>query len=151
MNYNEFTLKCIELAPYELQEMLLVDQGCYGEKWCTKSRWHRYNKKDIKDEKFVLRVEWSTGGVSGGSCWDSSDPHPYTSNEPPAELTELDAILENFHPNVSFIQYKNLLNTLVEHGTRHENEYYGNSTDYRWKKIELEKLYDYMKEKGWLE
>ena len=150
MNYKEFTLKCIELAPFELQEMQFVDQGWGIGEWCTKTRWRSYDKKHIKKECFVLFVEWCTGGVSGGSCWDSSTPQPYTSNESPAELTELDAILEHFHPNISFIQYKNMLHTLVEEGTRHESEYYGNSTDYRWKKIELKKLYDYMKEKGWL-
>mgnify|MGYP006935470136 CR=1 FL=1 len=97
-----------------------------------------------------LFVQWETGGVSGGSCWDSSNPQPYTTSNPEGELQCLDKILEYFVPNLSFLQYRILYNSLVERESRTEYEYYGNSTDYSYKEVDIKKLFDYMVGKEWL-
>ena len=43
-----------------------------------------------------------------------------------------------------------MYNSLVEHDSKTEYEYYGNQTNYALKRIDVEKLYNYMKEKSWL-
>lgn len=107
--------------------------------------------KAEKKEFPHLYVEWNTGGIEGGSCYENSDPQPYTSNEPEKELFCLDVILEHFIPNLSFLQYKALTAKLVTRGTREERHYYGNRDNYSFKQVSLKELYDYMKEKKWLE
>lgn len=116
--------------------------GCGYHSWET-------DKKPIEP---MIGIQWSTGGVSGGSCWDTGDddPHYHTSGEPEEELTQLDTILEHFSPNISFLQYKKLCQELIERGEHRENEYYGNYTDYAHKFIRLRRLYSYLNEKGWL-
>lgn len=111
-----------------------------------------YNRRQSQiTDKPRLYVEWSTGGISGGSCWDTSNPEPYTSNDPPKDLGILDAILENMCPTISFLQYKVLYNTLVKYDTYSVGEYYGNSTDYANKQIDLRALFDYLVEKQFIQ
>lgn len=96
---------------------------------------------------------WRTGGVSGGSCWDTGDNDDQfydMESEPEPEFESLDKILEHFAPNVTFLQYKRLIQDCVERGDHRENEYYGNHTNYAYKIIKLEALFKYMKGLGWL-
>ena len=152
MKYEDFLLECAVLAPNQLKEVgLYKDERRYS--WARYDEWKSVydgNRKQMKEIKYILYVEWETGGVSGGSCWDHSDPQPYTSNKSPEELTELDNILEKFKPDLSFIQYRKLTNELITVGDRCVNEYYGNYTNYANKQIDMEKLYNYMNERGWL-
>ena len=97
-------------------------------------------------ESNFISVSWTTGGVGGGSCWDDSNPEPYTSHEQPKELSDLDLIIGEFCPEINFLTYKKLARALVETFTYSENEYYENSTDYAGKKCDLRKLYAYLKE-----
>lgn len=88
--------------------------------------------------------EWSTGGVEGGSCWDTGEEdnhHSYTSSNPPATLTGLDAFLEAEFPNISFLTYKRL-EAKVKIGDYSVNEYYGNRSDYGTKSLEFEDVYE---------
>ncbi len=111
-----------------------------------------YNYTSRKQEKVdpYIYVEWSTGGVSGGSCWDSSNPTPYTSDNPPEELYSLDQILEKYRPNITYLEYKSLAAQIIEFDSRTEREYYGNSTNYAIKKVIIRKLYDYLIKNKWL-
>lgn len=103
------------------------------------SFWNYYNC--IKIEPF-LYIKWSTGGKSGGSCWGGV-PEGYTSTEKEPNFDCLDNILANYCPNISYLKYKKLAELIdIEYYT--ENEYYGNSTDYCVKKIEIRKLYDFL-------
>lgn len=97
-----------------------------------------------------IYVQNETGGVSGGSCWDSSNPHPYTNTNPKEDFIELDVILEMFNSNISFIQYKNLKRSVVHTVQYTSYEYYGNHTDYEVEYVILKELYDYLSEKSWL-
>lgn len=106
--------------------------------------WRRTRPEKINKPR--LFVEWSTGGVSGGSCWESSDPQPYTSHDKPKELQILDVILERICPTISFLQYKALYKQLVKYDVRTENEYYGNSTDYANLQVDLKELFDYLED-----
>ena len=140
ITYEQFVALCNEVYKDEFEGQGSVQLSYYD-------RTYRYNQNNnpIKDNPRLI-VEWSTGGVAGGSCWDSSDPQPYTSHDAPQDLQILDVILEKICPILSFLQYKNLYNTLVKYDTRTENEYYGNSTDYSVKMVYLKDLYAYLVE-----
>ncbi len=72
-----------------------------------------------------------TGGVSGGSCWDSSNPQPYTSTvDDPGIGATIDGFLEEHFPSVSFMTYRKLV-ARVSSRDHTEREYYGNCTNYR--------------------
>lgn len=122
---------------------------CYGDPELYENRYGRFGNKNKKDKTPYIYVEYSTGGVSGGSCWDEGPANytSYTSSEPPRDLEDFDIILEKICPNISFLTYKNITNSLIEHSTRTENEYYGNSSSYAMKKCNLVKLYNLLVEK----
>lgn len=102
-----------------------------------------------------LFLEWETGGIRGGSCWDTGeghDPHrPYTTDNPEPEFTDLDKILEDVCPNINFLKYKTLASKVITYSSRTQNEYYGNHTSYMIKKLDLTKLYDGLSELGFLD
>ena len=104
------------------------------------------NPKPTEVDPYIM-VEWSTGGICGGSCWDTGDKdnhEAYTSSDPVPELELLDSILEKINPHISFLQYKKLCQNLIEYDNRVQNEYYGNCTNYSVKKVNLKKLYQYL-------
>ena len=140
ITYEEFLTECKSIySSFEGSGDL--EESYYSRNWSSRSN-------QIDEPR--LYVQWSTGGVSGGSCWDSSDPQPYTSNEPPKELEILDSILEHFRPQLSFLQYRALTNNLMKYDSYGVGEYYGNSTDYSSKSVDLRSLYDYLVEKNFL-
>lgn len=121
---------------------------------------YRFNKKKglwydeyDKHEKLTkgqtindfLFVEWHTGGISGGSCWESSNPQPYSTDEPEPEFTDLDNVLLSICPSIPYLQYKSF-NNLIKEDYRTELEYYGNCEEYKNKKISLRVIYDKLKE-----
>jgi hypothetical protein len=140
MKYNEFLELC-ESVYKNFSGDGEVQISYYADNWRSRA---------TKIETPRLFVEWETGGYSGGNCWDSSDPQPYTSNGPPKELEILDTILEKVCPTITFLQYKNLTATLEKYDTRSVGEYYGNSTDYAYKHVDLRDLYDYLMEKEFI-
>ncbi len=91
---------------------------------------------------YFLAQIFEVGGVSGGSCWDSSNPRSYFSDTK-IEFDQLDIILEKF-TNISFVAYRRLCSDLVQDIEYSKNEYYGNRTDYRIKAINLKKLHDFL-------
>lgn len=106
---------------------------------------YRYarEKPKTKDKEPILVQYWSTGGVSGGSCWDSSDPQPYTSNEgPPLAFESLDKLLMAVCPTISFLQYRVLSGKVIESGEETEYEYYGNCTCYAYQLVRVKRLYE---------
>lgn len=96
-----------------------------------------------------LYHEYYTGGMSGGNCWDDSNPEYSSSNvsEEDREFKDLDALLTVVCGNITFLQYKKLLQS-VKNGSRTEYEYYGNTSEYETKSIKLQDLYDKLKEMG---
>ena len=143
ISYEEFLIECQSIcSSFEGQgelEMYHYDRN------------HGWRHSDVnKIEKPRLYVQWSTGGVSGGSCWDSSDPQPYTNNEPAPELGVLDKVLEHFHSQLSFLQYRDLTARLLKSDGYSVGEYYGNSTDYQYKEVDLRELYNYLVEKNFI-
>ena len=87
----------------------------------------------------VIYQRYETGGVSGGSCWEDSDPQPYSVDErPPFKV--LDLVLRKICPDISYLKYREI-EGLIHTNSESEYEYYGNSTDWEVKYIILEDLY----------
>lgn len=103
-----------------------------------------------KLEELYLYKDWSTGGLSGGSCWGTENHYP-TEGSPEPEFLDLDKILESLCPNISFLQYKKLMKSLnIDESTWTDDEYYGNCTHMSSKCINLNDLYNALKEIGTL-
>lgn len=89
-------------------------------------------------------TSWVTGGVTGGSCYDEGSSRHYgreAEDEPEDEY--LDVLLEEVCPDLTFLQYRALLKAgLYSYRDSSENEYYGNYTDYRNRKTNLDVLYE---------
>lgn len=117
--------KINRLAPNKWQTN---EQGIFSEPW------------GIPDtvKGLVVYMRWETGGVSGGSCWDDSDPRPYFRGDKP-DFKVLDLVLQELMPNISYLQYKQLEN-LIQSSEKTEWEYYGNQTDFGIQYIPLADL-----------
>ncbi len=89
----------------------------------------------------VIYTRYETGGYSGGSCWDDSDPQPYTSEIPKDKFKVLDLVLKELCPNISYLQYKEI-ESLIDYNNYSENEYYGNCSNYQIEFIQTSKLYN---------
>ena len=150
MSLGEFIKMCQDLLG---NGSLYSSPKMYGNLWTDGSKTKKQKEQEDKDpDAPYLYVYWTTGGVGGGSCWDTGEPNLYpVSGDPPAELVDLDKILEKVKPEIGFLQYKMLVSTLVEVADWTQDEYYGNSTSYMSKALSLPKLHAYMLEKGWLE
>jgi hypothetical protein len=88
----------------------------------------------------VIYCRYSTGGYSGGSCWDDSDPQPYSEPVPKDRMKVLELVLKELKPNISYLDFK-MISGLVEDNSSTEYEYYGNSTDWVIEYIKLSDLY----------
>ena len=78
--------------------------------------------------------------MSGGSCWDNSNPQPYVSDDKEPHFEELDTILEELRPNLTFLQFRKLAREHIHSHTFTENEYYGNCTHYAVKFVVIDEL-----------
>lgn len=93
--------------------------------------------------------QWSTGGVRGGSCWDTGEDnhYHYDSDETEPKVTVLDAFLIKYFPQITFLQFRQLAE-IIEEDSDTESEYYGNYTNYQIRKVSCDKLYKKMCEFG---
>ncbi len=100
----------------------------------------------------VLKTTWVTGGLTGGSCYGDSADQPVDPEEEP-EFEELDKVLEAICPNITFLQYKKLVASVVSRDREDRDYcYYGNYYDKTTKSVDLNTLEQYLKEKGlWAE
>ena len=100
-----------------------------------------------EDEKITpaLTAIWCIEGAMGGSCWGGEPKDALIDPEPEPEFEDLDDLLLKIAPNISFLQYKKLCNSVKKEHYR-SHEYYGNYSDNMIKYILLEDLYDILKE-----
>ena len=89
----------------------------------------------------VIYCKWESGGVSGGSCWDSSDPRDYTSDAPKDKMKVLDITLKELKPNLTFLEFR-MIEGLIQNSQETEWEYYGNCTNWVIEYIKLSDLYE---------
>jgi hypothetical protein len=102
-----------------------------------------------------LKVTWTIGGMAGGSCYDDSseDRHYAVDTEEEPELEDLDKVLEIVCPQITFLQYKKLIKSVVSRDKEDRDYcYYGNYYDRMSKSVDLSVLEQYLKEEGiWAE
>jgi hypothetical protein len=129
MNKKEFLLKCIDFGA--------TDLDFYK---------YKFNHKPSSDiEDFNFQVQWSLGGMSGGSCWNNGAKHSF-SGESEKDLESLDELLQEICPSISMMQYKKLYREIVKRDEREEREYYGNYTNYGTKACNVLELYNWLKD-----
>lgn len=102
-----------------------------------------FTEEELSNGK-VVSDYWCTGGVTGGSCWDEGpeDPHYARKADTPLEFDRFDEILEKLIPDIGFFKYRKIKAKCVELKERHENDYYGNYSDYANWECDIKKLYD---------
>lgn len=98
----------------------------------------------VDESDIVKSSSWSMGG-SWADCWGNKGSVP---GGPETEFVELDSILEKVCPNISFLQYKNICNKIINSDTRSEGDYYGGSVTYGYKYFNVRSLYEVLVEKG---
>lgn len=108
-----------------------------------------YRDEPAKPERYYIEVSWTTGGMTGGSCWGGE--HRAVDPDMPEELVDLDKILALVCPNISFLQYKALCATLVKTESYTDSEYYGNYYNKIKKILFIDDLYSYLKTNKMLE
>lgn len=97
-----------------------------------------------------LYVSWSAGGTTGASCWDDSPSDCHYSGQSPMELEILDDVLNRFRPQIGLMEYRQLKKAVEKSDTHTDYDYYGNSSSTCFRKVNVEELFKYMKEKSWL-
>lgn len=91
---------------------------------------------------FRLHREWTTGGVTGGSCWGGVADQPVSGEEEP-EDTFLEEILELLVPNLTYLQYRKLVKAnLYDKYDAGYTDYYGNYTTREGRRLSIERLYN---------
>lgn len=101
------------------------------------------SKQAIKDG--IISVDWTIGGITGGDCWGSDADIPRTA-DPEPEFEDLDKILAEVCPNISFLQYKRLCQAVIKTKEETENCYYGNYYEKRIKSFSIAELEEYLKD-----
>lgn len=142
MTYEQFLEKLIEIGVYWEEPV----EPEYGYSRCSL---HDRNGKEFPRLPAQIQVKWRTGGVGGGSCWDTSgeDHHYFLDSDTEPEFNELEKILDEFCPNIGRIDYRQLYGKLIERDTESEYEYYGNSTSYATKTVKCRELFEYLVQK----
>ena len=112
------------------------------------------DNQDWIKRNLMIMITCNTGGYSGGSCWDDSDPQPYYEHDS-IELSDfleylkpkLDAVLEGYANTKSSSELIELLRSdynLVKEDSYTNYEYYGNSDDYSVMYITLYELFKFL-------
>lgn len=103
-----------------------------------KSEYEQF-KNDYNIKADILKSDtWSNGGVSG-NCWDNSMDS--FGGDSPLEFTELDNLLEEIKPDITFLQYKEI-RSLADVDTNTEYGYYNSSESISNWEIDVKLLYD---------
>jgi hypothetical protein len=92
-----------------------------------------YDKNGINSSNY-----WSNGG-SYGNCWN--DSMGTTDADDPEEPTNLDEIIMEVCPNISYLQYKEIKKRCLTSRTWTEGDYYGGSNSYSQWDVNIENLY----------
>lgn len=101
------------------------------------------NKYKHETTGLFIVDEWSTGGRSGGNCWNNDEPESYSTNNTEPSETQFDKLIEVLRPSITFLEYRKCRTACLAHGTRSEDEYYGNRSDYAFVFCKLETLHEY--------
>lgn len=108
----------------------------------------KFSRSDVR-----LCVAYITGGYSGGSCWEDSNPTRYNESDRPEQgfVTELAAKIIESVPDASIslstaMSLTRRLDKLTRFYADTVREYYGNSTDYEYQFVLASEFYDLLVE-----
>jgi hypothetical protein len=99
----------------------------------------------LEDDCYVKSEGWCLGG-SWADCWGNSGS--VSGEVQPTGFSAIDQVLEKVCPNISFLQYKNIMNEILETEDYTDGDYYGGTTYHARYMINVERLYQKLKEKG---
>ena len=106
-----------------------------------------YDKTDYrngtpKKTQYMYSESWSAGG-SWSDCWGNEGT---ISPDSPSDFHEFDDLLIKICPDISFLNYKKLLNECTETEEYSESDYYG-GCEYRQRwKCDMKRLYELLNE-----
>lgn len=103
-----------------------------------------------KMKDMAIYMRWSTGGASGGSCWDTEEDdgaQPYDGESEPKFIV-LDKVLAKIVPTLTFSDYREIEKCIISTETS-EYHYYGNYDDWGIKYLPLPVLYKKLEELGY--
>ncbi len=147
----------IQAAPYEDVDLNKLEQLVNNPGWwnklrntinvveCTvqlKEEWYRSLCEYVTEDNVLLSDYWQTGGEYG-NCWDSS--RTPVGSEEPCEFVELDELLLERCPNISFLMYKKIMRECVTTREWTESQYYGGYINYSCWVCDLPKLHEILK------
>lgn len=92
----------------------------------------------------VIYSRYCVGGYGGGNCYDD-DAEPYTEEPPKDRFKVLELVLEKLKPSITFFQYKKI-EGMIHDNEETDNQYYGNSTDWKVEYIILSELEAFLNE-----
>lgn len=116
----------------EINSKCPIDQGIFIEPYGI----------PINIKEPVVYRRFKVSGVRGGSCW-GTEHYNVEFDEENEDWAALDLLLELLIPNISYLQYKKI-NKLIRNNRDTENDYYGNSTDYKVEYIILSELQEFI-------
>jgi hypothetical protein len=90
----------------------------------------------------VIYSRYRISGYSGGKCYGGCANY-FEDCEPENKHRIIEMVLEILKPNITLLQYKNILK-MIHTNEETEYEYYGNSYDYKVEYIILSELEDYL-------
>lgn len=100
----------------------------------------------------IITKRWTTGGQRAKSCWGGEHGGYYAREvEPEPEFKELDKILEIFAPQITYLQYKVLVDEMIAMKMGEDNDWYGNTEEYSEKTLSLVQLYNYLCKNGFID
>lgn len=135
---EKHTVKRITTYDTKFYPLVGEDRNEYSGAWCHDDK--------PKKTKYMYSESWSGGGT-WGNCWGDEGT---IYGEDPNDFIEFDNFLESIYPNITFLQYKKIRKECVDVETSYESDYYGGKeTIHRWR-CDMEKLYELLKDKGFL-
>lgn len=96
----------------------------------------------------TIEQYWRTGGVDGGNCWNDGGHYALDADPTPTSWPEFDKIIMEYWPDITFMQYRAMIQPLIVYHERTEYEYYGNNTKYGHNVVNLKQLFTLLKENG---
>lgn len=109
--------------------------------------WERLATWDKLD---TIEQQWATGGLTGGSCWDEGEHQHYAvdGETPPTDFEMLDNIMMKYWSDIPYLLYRKHVLPIIKTDSWTEYEYYGNSTSYAIRYVDLKDLFALLSQHG---
>lgn len=96
------------------------------------------------EKEYITSNSWTTGGT-WANCWGTGGT---CSAEPESDFEQLDIILQNEYPEISYLKFKELKKRYIQLEEWGDCDYYGGCENKAMWKIKVKDLYDFLVENG---